>query len=162
MKDQIIDMSKLEAAKEIFKSIDKDQDELISTEELHLYFKILGHSFLVDDVHKLIEDSNPVYQGYLSKWIFIVIKDFDEFYFLLNSLKKEEKLEEENLMKDAFYALGGNESQSSAININNIAKLIQQDFGLNIDVKKLLNEDFSNDNPTSYISFDQFKEFLFK
>ena len=62
-----LDPTFVESAKEIFQIIDRDRDELISIEELQLYFKILGHSFSYEDIQKLVEDANPWNSGLLSK-----------------------------------------------------------------------------------------------
>lgn len=74
--------------------------------------------------------------------------------------KKKEPVKEEDLIKDAFIALGGSHSTSGMIDIQNLVKLIQKDFGLEINIEKLLDDNKSGNQ--TFLNFESFKALMFK
>ena len=59
---------------------------------------------------------------------------------------------------EAFIAMGGNKDRSGLVNLDFLVKTIQEDFGLEIDIKKLI-KDIDTDS-SGEIDFFEFKSLL--
>merc|ERR1712183_937503 len=138
---------------EMFDAIDKDGDGLIGVNELKNYLKVLGQKATKEEVIKMIEDADGGNKGCLE------YKDF-ELMITQRNRPEEAEFDEENLILDSFQAFGGNKDKSGEIKSNAIQTIVEDEFALDIDIRKLL--EAQDLNKSEDIDYDEFKSFLMK
>ena len=77
--------------------------------------------------------------------------------------QEKEPVKEEELIRDAFAALGGDSPGTGLVDVKNLVQLIQKDFGLEINIEKLLNNNNNNKSGNqTFLNFENFKAIMFK
>jgi calmodulin len=67
--------------------------------------------------------------------------DFGEFLKVVEHQKeRNDNVDDEEEMVDAFVACGGNEDRSGVVQKDTLVKIIKHDFGLTIDIEELVNK----------------------
>lgn len=142
-----------DSCRELFDAIDKDGDGLIGVNELKNYLKVLGQKATKEEVIKMIEDADGGNKGCLE------YKDF-ELMITQRNRPEEDEFDEESLILDSFQAFGGNKDKSGEVKSNAIQTIVEDEFALDIDIRKLL--EAQDLNKSEDIDYDEFKSFLLK
>jgi len=142
-----------DSCRELFDAIDKDGDGLIGVNELKNYLKVLGQKATKEEVIKMIEDADGGNKGCLE------YKDF-ELMITQRNRPEEAEFDEESIILDSFQAFGGNIDKSGEIKSNKIQTIVEDEFALDIDIRKLL--EAQDLNKSEDIDYDEFKSFLMK
>jgi len=140
-----------DSCKELFDAIDKDGDGLIGVNELKNYLRVLGQKATKEEVIKMIEDADGGNKGCL---------EFEDFLKIVGNPREKNQSEEENIIIDAFEAFGGKPDKTGNVKLNAITDLIEKDFELEINIKKLLE---ANDyDKSGKVDYEEFKTLLMK
>jgi calmodulin len=85
--------------------------------------------------------------------------DFGEFLKVIEKQKERAaKYDDESDMVDAFVACGGNPDKTGHVQRDTLVKIIKEDFGLSIDLEKLIDE--IDEDGSHEIEFSEFKSLL--
>jgi Ca2+-binding EF-hand superfamily protein len=144
---KILNAEEIEACRDAFLQFDADHSGTIDVWELKEVLVAMGQNPTEDEIINMISevddnDSNSI--------------DFSEFLQVIARQKLESAdLSKERDIVDAWTAVGGGADGEGIVNGTMLIKIIKNDFGLNIDIEKLLDEiDTSGDGE---VDFEEFK-----
>jgi len=89
----------------------------------------------------------------------LLLADFGEFLHVIEAQKeKANHFSKETDMIDAFVACGGNADKSGHVKREMLVKIIKDDFGLHIDIEKLI--DAVDVDGSGEIEYEEFSRLL--
>ena len=134
---------------EMFNSFDKDCSGYIDSAELRIVLETMDQFPSEDELFKMISVVDEHNTGHVG---------FAQFKKVIARQKKKQMQSKDEDALEAFIAMGGNKDRSGLVNLDFLVKTIQEDFGLEIDIKKLI-KDIDTDS-SGEIDFFEFKSLL--
>ena len=143
----ILTTEEMKSARNAFTQFDADNSGTIDQWELKSVLESMGQSPTQEELQNMISEVDDNDSGTI---------DFTEFLQVIANQKHLQiSRGDETDIKLAWIAVGGAEDLSGAVNSDLMIRIIKGDFGLNLDIEKLLAEiDTSGDGRVDY---DEFK-----
>eukprot|EP00979_Chaetoceros_neogracilis_P013992 scaffold4289_cov246-Chaetoceros_neogracile.AAC.4 len=128
----VLSEEEITGCREAFLSFDKDRSGTIDVWELRQVLEALGQAPTEDELFQMISEVDENMSGSI---------DFGEFLKVVEHQKeRNDNVDDEEEMVDAFVACGGNEDRSGVVQKDTLVKIIKHDFGLTIDIEELVNK----------------------
>lgn len=140
----------IDGCREAFLAFDKERSGTIGIWGLKQVLEAMGQKVTEAEVFQMVNEVDENMSGQIG---------FAEFLKIIEIRKeKAENLDDESDMIDAFVACGGNADKSGNVRRETLVKIIKHDFGLPIDIERLIN-DIDADG-SGEIEFEEFKALL--
>lgn len=144
---KVLTVEEIEGCRDAFLMFDEDHSGTIETWELKKVLEAMGQKPTEQEILNMISevddnDSNSI--------------DFSEFLQVVSNQKLEaSNSSQDKDIVDAWIAVGGGKEGEGYVNSQLLVKIIKEDFGLNVDIEKLLRQiDTSGDGR---VDFGEFK-----
>ena len=142
-------VEQVKKCKEAFDAFDLDNSCFIEINELKYALEEMGHKPSEEELYKMMNEVDIEGKNEMS---------FDDFVKIIVKQKNIQKEKEEHDILDAFVALGGNYDRSGEINVDEVKKIVLEEFQMIIDQNKQQMEIDSDGNNT--IDYNEFKDLL--
>lgn len=142
----------IDACRDSFVHFDKDGSGTIDKYELAKVLEAMGQNPSEEELFQMISEVDQDHSGEI---------DFVEFLQVIASQKERAaEYDDESDFIDAFVACGGEPDKSGHVARTVLVSLIKKDFGLPIDINKMLDE--LDTDGSGEIEYDEFKALLSK
>ena len=135
--------------KEAFDAFDLDNSHFIEINEQKFALEEMGHKPSEEELYKMMNEVDIEGKNEMS---------FDDFVKIIVKQKNIKEEKEEQDILDAFVAQGGNYDKSGELDVDQVKKIILEEFQMTIDLNKLQMEIDSDGNNT--IDYNEFKDQL--
>ena len=135
--------------KEAFDAFDLDNSHIIEINEQKFALEEMGHKPSEEELYKMMNEVDIEGKNEMS---------FDHFVKIIVKQKNIKEEKEEQDILDAFVAQGGNYDKSGELDVDQVKKIILEEFQMTIDLNKLQMEIDSDGNNT--IDYNEFKDQL--
>ena len=155
MKVGALSQEEIDSCRDAFLAFDKDGSGTIDHWELKMVLEAMGQKPSEEEIFQMIAEVDNNASNSI---------DFSEFLQVMISQKKKASDGESSDIIDAWVAVGGTrpkaegEEPSGFVDNNKLIKIIKEDFGLPIDIEKLLEE--LDEDSSGTIDFMEFKQLL--
>ncbi|CAD8175366.1 unnamed protein product [Paramecium octaurelia] len=129
---------------EAFVAFDKNVSGYIEKDELRAVLEEMGQKPSEEELIKMINEVDLSGRGAISKEDFLKIIAYHKM--ILQTSDEED-------IKLAFIALGGNEDKTGSVDRQKLINVIQNEFNLSIDLNRLIKELSPNQNELKYEDF---------
>lgn len=148
----ILAQEEIDACRDSFIHFDKDGSGTIDKYELAKVLEAMGQSPSEEELFQIISKVDQDNSGEI---------DFVEFLQVIENQKVMAAMgDNESDLIDAFVACGGHLDKSGHVERKVLVQLIKKDFGLPIDIDRMLDE--LDTDGSGEIEFDEFKALLSK
>ena len=132
------------------KKFDKEDGECIDLWGLRNVLEAMGQSPTEAEVFSMIIEADEDATGSIN---------FSEFLYLIEQQKiRQLGVDKQNDMIDAYVACGGDQDLGGCVRKETLIDIIKDEFGLPIDIEKLINEIDTDDS--GEIEYDEMVELL--
>jgi len=145
----ILTKTEVEKSHEAFVAFDKDQNNYIDRNELKSVLEEMGQKPNDEEVIKMIHEVDSTSSGKIY---------FNDFLKVIAYHKLCQRDSDDSDTLDAFVAMGGNADGSGKIDASKLIGIIRQDFGMTIDIQKLIEE--IDIDGSGEIEYNEFKALL--
>jgi calmodulin len=114
---------------EAFNAYDTDRSGNISVLDLKKALEYVGETVSEHKVNWLISMSDPQNTGFIQ---------FNQFKEIVMDKREQERGSSEEELLQAFVAMGGEADGEGAINAEKLISTIKEEFGMTIDIEKLI------------------------
>eukprot|EP00916_Digyalum_oweni_P015879 GHVL01026054.1.p1 GENE.GHVL01026054.1~~GHVL01026054.1.p1 ORF type:complete len:149 (+),score=26.49 GHVL01026054.1:10-456(+) len=128
----VLDQVLIQKCREAFSTFDTDKSGTIDIFEMKNLLSAIGQDPSEEEIFRFMQDIDEDRTGQI---------DFAEFLRVFEkevSSTREFNNEQDTL--DAWVALGGKSDKTGDLNTEYLVQLVEQDFGLTIDIQKILRE----------------------
>lgn len=147
-----LSQDEIDACRDSFVHFDRDGSGTIDKYELAKVLEAMGQNPTEEELFQMISEVDIDHSGEI---------DFVEFLQVIAKQKKRAaEYDDESDFVDAFVACGGKPDKSGHVERSVLVQLIKKDFGLPIDIDKML--DALDTDGSGEIEFDEFKVLLSK
>ncbi|KAM3139247.1 hypothetical protein pb186bvf_008657 [Paramecium bursaria] len=129
---------------EAFLAFDKNGSSYIEKDELRRVLEEMGQKPTEEDLIKMINEVDSTGRGAIGR---------EDFLKVIAYHKLVQQTSDEEDIKLAFIALGGNEDKSGSVDKQKLLNIIQNEFNLTIDLNRLIKEMSPNTNELKYEDF---------
>lgn len=146
----VLTQQEIDGCREAFLAFDKDRSGTIDTWGLKQVLEAMGQKVTEAEVFQMVNEVDENMSGSVG---------FGEFLRIIEIRKERaENFDDESDLIDAYVACGGNPDKSGNVRRETLVKIIKHDFGLPIDIERLIN-DIDADG-SGEIEFEEFKQLL--
>uniref|UniRef100_K3WU82 EF-hand domain-containing protein n=1 Tax=Globisporangium ultimum (strain ATCC 200006 / CBS 805.95 / DAOM BR144) TaxID=431595 RepID=K3WU82_GLOUD len=146
----ILTQEEIDACRESFVHFDKDGSGTIDKYELSKVLEAMGQKPTDEELFQMIAEVDNDNSGEI---------EFSEFLKVIEAQKlRAAQFDDESDFIDAFVACGGNPDKSGHVERRMLVQLIKKDFGLPIDIDRMLDE--LDTDGSGEIEYDEFKALL--
>lgn len=146
----VLTQQEIDGCREAFLAFDKDRSGTIDTWGLKQVLEAMGQKVTESEVFQMVNEVDENMSGSVG---------FGEFLRIIEIRKERaENFDDESDLVDAYVACGGNPDKSGNVRRETLVKIIKHDFGLPIDIERLIN-DIDADG-SGEIEFEEFKQLL--
>lgn len=145
----ILNKTEIEKSHEAFVAFDKDENGFIDRKELKGVLEEMGQKPSDDEVTKMINEVDSTSSGKIY---------FNDFLRVIAYHKMCQRDNDDGDTLDAFVAMGGNADGSGKIDASKLIKIVKDEFGMTIDIKKLIEE--IDIDGSGEIEYNEFKALL--
>mmetsp|Transcript_6423 Transcript_6423/g.17920 ORF Transcript_6423/g.17920 Transcript_6423/m.17920 type:complete len:157 (-) Transcript_6423:233-703(-) len=145
----------IDACRESFLLFDQDRSGTIDQWELREVLRAMGQHPTDEEIFQMISEVDDNASNSI---------DFSEFLQVIAKQKEKAESSEDSDIFDAWVAVGGDrpavitDEPTGIVDTNKLVKIIKHDFGLTIDIEKLVEEIDLDDSGT--VDFHEFKQLL--
>ncbi|OQR93078.1 dynein 18 kDa light chain [Achlya hypogyna] len=146
----ILTQEEIDACRESFVHFDKDGSGTIDKYELAKVLEAMGQRPTEEELFQMISEVDEDHSGEI---------EFAEFLQVIEQQKlRAMEYDDESDFVDAFVACGGGPGKEGHVERRVLVQLIKKDFGLPIDIDKMLDE--LDTDGSGEIEYDEFKALL--
>ncbi|KAF0714062.1 Aste57867_4076 [Aphanomyces stellatus] len=146
----ILTQEEIDACRESFVHFDKDGSGTIDKYELAKVLEAMGQKPSEEELFQMISEVDEDHSGEI---------EFPEFLRVIETQKlRAMEYDDESDFIDAFVACGGGPEKQGHVERRVLVQLIKKDFGLPIDIDKMLDE--LDTDGSGEIEYDEFKALL--
>mmetsp|Transcript_12972 Transcript_12972/g.19543 ORF Transcript_12972/g.19543 Transcript_12972/m.19543 type:complete len:151 (+) Transcript_12972:115-567(+) len=146
----VLTREEIDSCRKAFLSYDKDRSGSIDIDELRAILQVMRLEPTEEELRAMLMDVDDTNSGAI---------DFTAFLKLIETLKQKlSHIDNHRDMTNAWQACGGLAAKGGRVSRDSLVQIIQEDFGLLIDVDELLKEIDIDDNGD--VEFEEFKKFF--
>ncbi|EQC41667.1 hypothetical protein SDRG_01625 [Saprolegnia diclina VS20] len=146
----ILTQEEIDACRESFVHFDRDGSGTIDKYELAKVLEAMGQRPTEEELFQMISEVDEDHSGEI---------EFSEFLQVIEQQKlRALEYDDESDFVDAFVACGGGPDKQGHVERRVLVQLIKKDFGLPIDIDKMLDE--LDTDGSGEIEYDEFKALL--
>ena len=134
---------------EAFNAFDAERTGHIRVQDLKKAMEYVGEPVPDHKINWLISISDPSNTGFVQ---------FNQFKDIILDKREQERGSSEEELLEAFVAMGGEADGEGAINADKLISTIKEEFGMTIDIEKLIEE--IDEDGSGQIEFGEFTQLL--
>ena len=149
----MLTQAEIDECKTAFRRADKDETGSIDPPQLQRALAMLGQHATEDEMYQIIAEVDKTKSGALN---------LNDFLLLMEAQKQRcQRFDADRDIVHAFIAVGGARDKGGEVSVNQLQKVINDEFELEADVKKLVERVHAGRTTGSTrISFEEFQTML--